>query len=440
MSEITERELRALSAADQGRTLYDGNGLRGEVRSTSKGISVAFSYRYRFSDKQREYRCGCWPSARLSAIREARDAARLQVKRGIDPALARQVDKASKVKTAAAERAAFERFLSRPTIRTIFDEWQARDLRNRKDAGREVRRGFEKDVFPRIGDMAIEDVQRRHVMDVLDQVLMRGCNRLAKRLLTELRQMFRYAIERELLVVDPSAAIAKKRIGGETVERDRVLSNDEIRTLAKRLPDSGLSDEVQRAFWLVMLTCCRIGELSRARWTDIDWTAGTWTIPKEHAKNGRAHVVHLSPQALAHFKALRLAAKSTTWIYPNRDGSSHIAVNAIQKQFKDRQRGAVIRGRSKQTGALYLPSGCWRSHDLRRTGATLMGEHNVDSDVIDRILNHVEAKATKRIYQRQIRMADRARALDLLGRVVDQIASNQLHEAVVIQGRFGGAS
>lgn len=197
---------------------------------------------------------------------------------------------------------------------------------------------------------------------------------------------------------------------------------------------------MQRAFWLVLLTCCRIGELSRARWIDIDWAAGTWTIPKQHAKNGRTHVIHLSPQALEHFKALRLAATSETWIYPNRDGSSHIAVNAIQKQFKDRQRQVFIRGRSKQNGALELPTGDWRSHDLRRTGATLMGEHNVDSDVIEHILNHVETKATKRIYQRQIRMADRARALDLLGRTVSQIVAGALPEALVIQGRFGSAS
>lgn len=440
MSNITERELRALSETDNGRTIYDGHALRGEVRGTSKGVTVAFSYRYRFSNKQREYRCGTWPRDKLSAIRECRDAARLQVKRGIDPALARQMEKSVREKTAVSERIAFERFLTRPTIRTLFDEWQARDLRNRKDAGREVRRGFEKDVFPRIGDTAIEDVRRRDVMDVLDQVLIRGCNRLAKRLLTEMRQMFRYAIERELLLADPSAGIAKKRIGGETVERDRVLSNDEIRSLAERLPASGLSDEVQRAFWLVLSTCCRIGELSRARWTDIDWSARTWTIPKEHAKNGRAHLIHLSAFAQEHFKALRLAATSAGWVYPNRDDSSHIAVNAIQKQFKDRQRGAVIRGRSKQAGVLQLPSGDWCSHDLRRTGATLMGENNVDSDVIERILNHVEVKATKRIYQRQVRLADRARALDLLGRVIEALIIGEAQESVVVHGRFGSAA
>lgn len=440
MSNITERELRALSTTDNGRTIYDGHALRGEVRATSKGVTVAFSYRYRFGGKQREYRCGTWPRDKLSTVRESRDAARLQVTRGIDPALARQMEKATREKTAASESVAFERFLTRPTIRTLFDEWQARDLRNRKDAGREVRRGFEKDVLPRIGDTAIEDVRRRDVMDVLDQVLIRGCNRLAKRLLTEMRQMFRYATERELLLADPSAGIAKKRIGGETVERDRVLSNDEIRSLAERLPTSGLSDEVQRAFWLVLSTCCRVGELSRARWTDIDWSARTWTIPKEHAKNGRAHLIHLSALALQQFKTLRLAATSACWVYPNRDDSSHIAVNAIQKQFKDRQRGAVIRGRSKQAGALQLPSGDWRSHDLRRTGATLMGEKNVDSDVIERILNHVEVKATKRIYQRQVRLADRAHALDLLGRIIETLASGAAQDAVVIHGRFGAAA
>ena len=43
MSEITERELRALGPADQGRRIFDGRALRGEVKVTTKGVSVAFA-------------------------------------------------------------------------------------------------------------------------------------------------------------------------------------------------------------------------------------------------------------------------------------------------------------------------------------------------------------------------------------------------------------
>ena len=56
--------------------------------------------------------------------------------------------------------------------------------------------------------------------------------------------------------------------------------------------------------------------------------------------------------------------------------------------------------RTKQTGALKLPGGQWRPHDLRRTGASLMAEMNVSPEVIERCLNHIEENKMKRIYQR----------------------------------------
>ena len=59
-----------------------------------------------------------------------------------------------------------------------------------------------------------------------------------------------------------------------------------------------------------------------------------------------------------------------------------------------------MQGRSPLVDALVLPGGKWTAHDLRRTGATLMGELGVRPDVIERCLNHIEQDRMKRIYQR----------------------------------------
>ncbi len=60
--------------------------------------------------------------------------------------------------------------------------------------------------------------------------------------LASLRQMFRFAVTRDLLASDPTALLSKKSIGGANVERDRVLDEDEIKELAKKLPTANMAE------------------------------------------------------------------------------------------------------------------------------------------------------------------------------------------------------
>lgn len=144
----------------------------------------------------------------------------------------------------------------------------------------------------------------------------RGVGRYANVVLQYLRQMFRFAITREIVAADPTFGLMKKDVGGKEGERERVLSQDEIRELAARLSDSGLSLAAQSAFWLMLSTCCRVGELSKAQWADFNTVAGTWRIPAENSKNGRAHLIHLSSFALGKIEAMRGARTSTSWLFP----------------------------------------------------------------------------------------------------------------------------
>jgi integrase len=61
-----------------------------------------------------------------------------------------------------------------------------------------------------------------------------------------------------------------------------------------------------------------------------------------------------------------------------------------------------------------LPGGRWTPHDLRRTGATLMGELGVHGNVIEKCLNHFEQNAIKHT-QRTIREQEEADAWRVLG-------------------------
>lgn len=59
------------------------------------------------------------------------------------------------------------------------------------------------------------------------------------------------------------------------------------------------------------------------------------------------------------------------------------------------------------------------THDLRRTGATLMAALGVRPDVIERCLNHAEENRMKRTYQRHSWAPEMAEAWRLLGDRLD---------------------
>jgi hypothetical protein len=73
--------------------------------------------------------------------------------------------------------------------------------------------------------------------------------------------------------------------------RDRVLTREE---LAKLLPVLRATDSpYAAAMRLILFTAARRGEVDAARWQDIDFQTGTWTLPE--TKNGIRHVVPLPP-------------------------------------------------------------------------------------------------------------------------------------------------
>lgn len=320
-------------------------------------------------------------------------------------------------------------YTARKSVTELFEHWAKVDLINRKDVGAEVRRMFEKDVLPFLGSVAVADIKKGHITQVTDAMLSRGVNRAAKIAFSLVRQMFRFAVDRDLIEHDPSAGIRKAKIGGKDVERDRVLSDDEIRLLAQKAPKAGLLITTEAAIWIALSSCCRIGELLNSRWEHIDFEQKTWLIPSENSKNGKPHVVSLSGFAMTQFKRVQQINGKSTWCYPNTDSNGPVCSKTVTKQLGDRQRqpeqGTMSR-RSAKAQALLLSGGKWTPHDLRRTGATLMTALGVLPEVAERCLNHTEDNKMKRIYQRHSYAAEMAAAWKLLGERLESLTNTKL--------------
>jgi integrase len=317
----------------------------------------------------------------------------------------------------------------RLTINGLFIRWQELDLSRRKDKGAETTRVFTKDVLPVIGGMYADEVKRAQIAALLDTVVARGARIVARNLLGDIRQMFGFAIRRGLLENDPTSHMKRDDYGAK-VERERVLSDSEIRALRVLIAKAGMFLTSEHAIWIMLATCCRVGELSQAAWADVDLEAKQWRIPAENAKNAKEHVIDLSDFAIFHFEAVKTVTGTRIndlgetvpgeWVLSAKHNDGPVCVKSLTKQIGDRQRDAApMKNRTPLIDTLKLPGGKWTPHDLRRTGATMMGALGVQSEVIERCLNHKEQNTLKRIYQRHDFRAEMRAAWHLLGARLD---------------------
>ncbi|WP_293636862.1 tyrosine-type recombinase/integrase [Polaromonas sp.] len=408
MSLITVKALEALKVTDNGKRLTDGGSMFGMVRATkdeNDPVSVDFQWRFKLNGKTRQMRIGSWPKLTLKLLRTERDKLRSEVKKGIDPIERKAADKLKiEVDKVEAHHHQLDRLeeiaekQARLTVRGLFDLWRTLSLKHRVDNGAEAQRAFERDVFPLIGDMAVADVKKAHVQHIVDSMMARDIVRMTKRVLSDLRQMFGFAMDRDFVDSDPTARIKKAKIGPDG-ERERVLNEAELIDLLKKLPLSGLATTSQCALLLQMATITRIGETVAARWEHVDIERKLWLLP--HTKNGKAHQIWLSDFAIRQLEILRNITGATAWLFPNSKLTGPLDPKTVTKQVADRQRtNGPMSGRTKQIDALQLAGGQWRPHDLRRTGATAMAELGALPDVVEKCLNHTEESKMKRIYQR----------------------------------------
>lgn len=448
---ITVKELQALTAQDNGRRVSFGESLYGTVRtSQDNAVSLHVVWRYKVGGKARQAYVGTWRAGSggksLKELREIKNSMAGNLKMGIDPIHAKETDRIKKqADQIEAKQSQVDRLQelaakdARITVRALFEVWRDLDLKKRKDGGSEALRAFERDVFPNIGTVAVQDVTKAHVQLIIDKMKDRGVNRMAERVFSDLRQLFGFALDRDHIETDPTARIKKHKIGG-SVERDRVLAEAELIELFKKLPASGLTATAQNALLIQLSTAARIGEVLGARWENVDFERQAWTLPT--SKNGRRHVVFLNAMAMRAFEALRQHSGQTAWVFPNSHLNGPVCSKTVTKQVADRQRGnePPMRGRTKQSNALALAAGQWRPHDLRRTGATIMAELGVLPEVIERSLNHVEQSKIKRIYQRPQYEAPLRDAWQRLGNRLDALYQQAPNDASLtpIQPRLPG--
>jgi len=427
---LTARFVETAKAAGARRDVRDAKVKGLELRITKAGGKTwALRYRRQSDGAKRIVTLGSFPDYKLEEARDWAEDRKREIARGEDPAVKKQARK---------EAVTFE---------DLANDWIARhgEVNKSERAVRDDRSMLKLHINPEIGSMKAVEVRKRDVIRLLDAVKAKVDARTAdskkprrmthrpNRVFETVRAIFRWAIGRDVLQIDPTAGIAPP-IKKEKA-RERELSPEEIRTLwqalemapveRRKLPKgSALGTKIvgdselkmtratALAIQISLVTGQRIGEVAGIAKTELNLNdvAPIWIIPGERTKNGEPNRVPLSPLAV---KLIREAQKlladrrlnNDEWLFPG-----------IKDPMQPMKAHSATKALERSRNALGIAN--FRIHDLRRTAATGMAELGISPHTVSLVLNHISVRRgtiTGKVYDRYSYDREKRDALNAWG-------------------------
>lgn len=298
------------------------------------------------------------------------------------------------------------------TVRRAVDLFVERYLKEKGNrTWKQTENIFELHVIPKWGARLMDNISRKDVALLLDGIMDSGAPIAANRTLSAIRKMFRWSLNRGMIEADPVSGMdppATER------SRDRVLAEVEIRALWKAWD---AMDAPWGAYQKMLLTTLqRRREVATMRWDDIGTQTirngsgqeniTVWVISAEAFKTNMEQTVPLSPAAL---QILETVPKRGEYVFSTRV-KAELPIGGFSKVKKETDEKSGVTG--------------WRYHDLRRSGATGMGNLGIADFTISRVLGHVRQDVTGR-YDKAQYIFEKARALEAWANEITRIVENR---------------
>ena len=360
MANLTIKFLDSVQPPVEGQDEYRDDVLRNFVLRVSKGGAKTFVVLV--GKSRRKHTLGRYPVISLAQARE----------------MARQALARDALGTLAHTAVTFKDALDIYVVKQLA-------VKNRPAVAREWEVILRNKWGRILGGYALSKITVVDVTQILDKLV--ATPQAANKALVVLKMFFNWCVARGYL---PTSPVAVLEAPAPMSKRERVLSEDELRSLVQHLlaPTSDrLTKDFKTIVLLLLLTGQRRNEIGHLRKA---WIRDECIVyPSSFTKNKREHVLPLAGRAKGILDAEKHPGEylfGKRWNYWNKP-----------KARMDEASG--IRG--------------WTLHDLRRTCATGMAQLGVQPHIIERILNHAggEISGVSAIYNRSTYMPEMQKAL-----------------------------
>jgi len=332
---LTDKAVRAAGARDKAYKLTDSGGLYLHI---SAKAHKSWRFKYRFDRKELLLTIGSYPDVTLADARSIRDDARKVLRGGRDP---RHSMKRSRLVAGRDGRQNFE-----DTAR----QWHAIQLPRWKEVhANDVITSLERDIFPDLGAMPLDEIDKPLLLAVLRKIEKRGAIETARRAKQRVAAVYRFANAHGAKLENPAVDINDALAPLPPSKRyPALLSVDAIREMMFDIDRAGASPVTRLAARYLALTAQRPGMIRNIEWDDIkgvDWTkpssdidSATWVVPavkikqELHLRSDEAfeHPVPLSEPAVDALRAVRLLTGRSRFVFPGAtSGVKPMSENAI---------------------------------------------------------------------------------------------------------------
>lgn len=305
---LTDTEIKSTKPADKEINLFDGDGLILRIAPLAKGGKKNWYFRYAVpvSKKRTKMSLGTYPHLTLARARALRDEYLSLLANRIDPQVHNN-NKANALKNATEH-----------TLQTVARKWLDEKVKTSgisQDHAEDIWRSLERNIFPGLGNVPINEIRPKLLKQHLDPIEQRGVLETLRRIISRLNEIFRYAATEELIEFNPADNLGQ-RFSKPKKQNMPALPPSELPRFLVALNNASIRLETRLLIEWQLLTWVRPGEAVRTRWSDIDIETGMWNIPSDFMKMKKPHKVPLSKEALRILDSMKAISGHREWVFP----------------------------------------------------------------------------------------------------------------------------
>ncbi len=373
---LNDRQIKNAKPADKAYKLNDGRGLYLYINTSGGKL---WRLDFAIHGKRKTLSIGKYPEISLVEAREAAENARRMIAQGQDPAAMKQQ---AKQERKAALLNNFE---------NLARQWHTENLhRWKQNHADRIMRELEKDVFPHIGKMPIDEIKVLDVKAVIEKIHQRNAKEAAEKVRQWIGAVYNHAAKLELTDRNPAAPL-RGHFERNDVRHMPSLPRERITEFYGRLMVWATDEETRIAIMLTMLTFLRNTELRGGKWAEIDFERRLWEVNPDRMKKKRPHSVPLSDWAIELLQELHTITGHTPYLFPSRTKPDECMSDATLPRLMNRMGY----------------KGIATPHGFRSLASTILNEQGYNRDAIEMQLAHVEANKSRLPYNRADYMAER---------------------------------
>ncbi|WP_439243758.1 tyrosine-type recombinase/integrase [Lonepinella sp. BR2474] len=388
-------------------TLSDGKGLYLLIKPNGAKL-WRFNYYKPLSKPKKRVLLGVgkFPEVSLQQARKMRDEYLALLVEDVDPLAYRQ------------EQKQVELMRSENTFKIICAKW-FNDVypskANNPDTIAKNWARLENHVFPFIGDLPLDEIKPRHLLDLYQRI---GASNTLDKLHRLIKSTMDYGIKLGIIEFH-NCNIAKDDFIAPIAKNQASILPIELPKLITLVNNAHKAHRVELntfyAFNLSLLTGLRQGELTRLEWRFID--DGLLVVPSHLLKQTRKlkeqprdHVIPLSTQAKRQLDTIRKINGTSPFIFAKvRNRAEHMSRESVAKALKEILQGTELQDRQN-------------AHGLRSIFRTYLTQIGVNVVVAELALAHHSSGRGKvqAVYDRYEYLDERKQALQHWGDYCEQ--------------------